>query len=119
MLPLNQGRFVTGVVPDSVCKTVKLSRIEARHPGLFLDCHEEFVLVDFTVKLPERLLAFVVMDLRRTIARYLIEFIVLVWRSRQVCFLEIDVLFHEDSWTRRQEVWTSLWIPRQFEEVDL
>ena len=60
MLPLDQGRFITDVVPHSVRKTAGLSRIEARWPGLFLYCLEKFMLVDCAVQLPEDVVAFVV-----------------------------------------------------------
>ena len=60
MLPLDQGCLVADVTPDSVRKTVSLTDVEARSPGLFLDCLEEFVLVDFAVKLPEHFFARVV-----------------------------------------------------------
>ena len=119
MLPLDQGRLVTHVIPDRVRETVSLTRIDARHSGLLLDCLEEFVLVDLAIKLPEHLLALVVTWLRRTIARYLIEFIVLIWRNEQVFLLEVDVLLHKDSWAGRLKVRTSFRISRQFEKIDL
>lgn len=60
MLPLDQGCFVTNVVPDSVRETVSLTGIGDGHPGLFLDCREKLVLVDLAVKLSEHVLALVV-----------------------------------------------------------
>ena len=60
MLPLDQGRLLTDVTPDSVCKTASLAWVEPGHPGLFLDCLEEFMLVDVAVKLPKDVMALVV-----------------------------------------------------------
>ena len=60
MLPLDQGRLLTNIVPDSVCKTASLAWGDPGHPGLFLDCLEEFMLVDVAVKLPKDFLALVV-----------------------------------------------------------
>ena len=60
VLPLDQGRFVPDVVPYSVREAVSLTRIGARQHGLRLDCFEEFVLVDFAIKLSEHLFALVV-----------------------------------------------------------
>ena len=119
MLPLYQGRFVTDIVPDSVCKTASFAWSSFGHPRLCLDHLEEFVLVDFAVKLPENVLALVVPQLRRAITRHLIQLVVLVRRSRQVCILKVQVFLHKNSRTRGLEIWTSLWIVGQFREIDL
>ena len=116
MLPLDQGRLITDVVPDGIRKTASLPHLNS---GLFLDCLKELVLVDFAIKLPKDLLALVVPWFREPIARYLLKFIVLIWRSRQVRLFEADVLLHEDSWAGCLEIWASFWIFRQFFENDL
>ena len=61
MLPLDQSRFFADVNPDSVGKTMSLIWIGLWHSRLLLDCLEEFVLVDFAVKLSEHIMTLVVM----------------------------------------------------------
>ena len=119
MLPLDQGRFVTYVIPDGVCETACLTWVETGHPRLFLDCLKELMLVDFAVQLPKDVLALVVSKPLRTIANNFSEVLVLVWRTRQVRVLEVDGLFHKDPWARGLKIGTSLWIVGQFREVDL
>lgn len=118
MLPLDQGRLVADVMPDSVCEIVGLAGNCARHPRLFLDLSEEIVLVDFAVELPQHFFARVVVYRRRTVLRYLTEFIIFVWKSWWVLFKN-DVFIHEDPWTRCQKVWAIFRIFRQVEKVDL
>ena len=119
MLPLDQSRFFADIDPDSIHKTIILIWIGTRHSGLLLDRLEKFVLVDFAVKLSENILALVVMYFWRTIARHLIKLIVFIWRGRQVYFIKTDVLFHEDTWAWRLEIWASFRIFGQFLKVDL
>ena len=78
MLPLDQSRFVANVVPDGICKTSRMTRIESGRPGLFLDRLEKFMLIDCAIKLSENVLALIVSQLRGTIACYLMKLIVLV-----------------------------------------
>lgn len=120
MVPLDQGRFFLDVTQDSVRKAVRfITWTGAWLPGLFLNCLEEFVLVDLAVQLPEHLLALIVTQLRRTIARRFIELIVFIWRSRSVLLLEVDLFFHEDSRAGRLKIWTSFRISWQVEKIDL
>ncbi len=116
MLPLDQRRLLTDVVPDGIRETAGLPHFD---PGLVLNRLEELVLVDFAIKLPEDLLALVVTWLGETIARYLLKFVVIIWGGRQVRLLEADVFLHEDSWAGCLKIWAGFGIFRQVFENDL
>ena len=109
MLPLDQGRLLTDISPDCVCETASLARGEPGRPGLFLDCLEEFMLVDVAVELPKDFLALIVPHPLRTITRYFVELVVLVWGCRRVHLLEVDHLFDEDSGAGSLKIRASFW----------
>ena len=119
MLPLDQGRLLTDIIPDSICQTSSVACVEPGHPGLFLDCLEEFVLVDVAVKLPKDILALIVHYPWRTIARYFIELVVLILGCRRVHLLEVDGLFNEDSRAGSLEIWASFWKVGQLGKINL
>ena len=119
MLPLDQGGLLTDIIPDSVCKTAGLAWGEPGHPRLFLDCLEEFMLVDVAVKLPKDVLALIVPYPLRTITRYFIKLVVLVRGCRQVHLLEVDSLFNKDSRAGSLKIWASFWKVGQIGKIDL
>ena len=119
MLPLDQGRLLTDIVPDSVCKAASLARGEPGRPGLFLDCLEEFMLVDVAVELPKDFLALIVPYLLRTITRYFVELVVLVRGCRRVHLLEVDDLFNKDSRAGSLKIRASFWKVGQLGKIDL
>ena len=119
MLPLDQGRLLTDITPDSVCKTASLAWGAPGHPGLFLDCLEEFMLINVAVQLPKDVSALIVPYPLRTITRYFVELVVLIRGCRRVHFLEADVLFNKDSRAGSLKIWASFWKVGQIEKIDL
>ena len=119
MLPLDQGRLLADISPDGVCKTASLAWGAPWHPGLLLDCLEEFMLVDVAVQLPKDVLALVVPYPLRTKTRYFIELVVLVRGCRRVHILETNSLFNKDSRAGSLKIWASFWKVRQPGKIDL
>ena len=119
MLPLDQGCLLADIIPDSVCKAASLAWGAPGHPGLFLDCLKEFMLVNVAVQFPKDLLALIVPYPLRTITGYFVELVVLVRGCRRVHFLEADDLFNKDSRAGSLKIWASFWKGGQLGKIDL